>query len=165
MKPRSRITYAGPSNSKAAAPPASLWRTGRSLFPFFDSRRIEHVEQALGLTPVERGVLSSPTAAAYTRTGLTTRPVLGAHPAKLFRLEDIEPESRPGDTKSAASTPGRASTGAETWRHRETLDYRLTHAKPRVQQLILCTGQSTIRSAGPVAQQSDDNTHLRSRTV
>jgi hypothetical protein len=27
------------------------------LRPFFESRRMEHVEQALGLTPVERGVL------------------------------------------------------------------------------------------------------------
>ncbi len=40
-------------------------------FPFFDSRRIEHVEQALGLTPVERGVQTSERASARVRYSIT----------------------------------------------------------------------------------------------
>ena len=34
-------------------------------FPFFESRRIGHVEQALGLSPVERGVLLTYVYTAY----------------------------------------------------------------------------------------------------
>ena len=51
-------------------------------FPFFESRRIERVEQALGLTPIERGVLLSDGYTAYAhytnKTGLT-HAQCGAH--------------------------------------------------------------------------------------
>jgi hypothetical protein len=50
---------AGPGKLKAAYFWPVYGELDEVCFPFFESRRIEHVEQALGLTPVERGVLLS----------------------------------------------------------------------------------------------------------
>ena len=69
---------AGPGKLKAAYFWPVYGELDEVCFPFFDSRRIEHVEQALGLTPVERGVLLSDGYTAYAhytqKTGLTPFP-------------------------------------------------------------------------------------------
>jgi transposase len=110
-------------------------------FPFFDSRRLEHVEQALGLTPVERGVLLSDGYAAYAhytqKTGLTHAQCWAHTRRKLFEAKDIEPEIAAqgleliGGLYAVEERIREQKLGAT-----KKLDYRLTHAKPLVEQFF-----------------------------
>ena len=110
-------------------------------FPFFDSRRIEHVEQALGLTPVERGVLLSDGYAAYAhytqKTGLTHAQCWAHTRRKLFEAKDVEPEI----AAQGLELIGGLYAAEERIREQKLnatkkLDYRLTHAKPLAEQFF-----------------------------
>ena len=115
-------------------------------FPFFESRRAEHVEQVLGLSHGERAVLLSDGYSAYAqyaaKTGLTharcwahTRrkifeaqaadPVVAAHGLDLIGgLYAVEDQIREHKLKAA-----------------KKLDYRLTQAKPIVEQFFAWVNQ------------------------
>lgn len=137
---------AGPGKLKAAYFWPVYGEQDEVCFPFFESRRIEHVEQALGLTPVERGVLLSDGYTAYEhytkKTGLTHAQCWAHTRRKLFEAQDVEP---------AVAAQGLAFIGglyAVEARIREQklsaakkLDYRLMHAKPIVEQFFAWVNQ------------------------
>ena len=87
---------AGPGKLKAAYFWPVYGELDEICFPFFESRRIEHVEQALGLTPVERGVLLTDGYTAYEhytkKTGLTHAQCWAHTRRHLFEAKDVEPE-------------------------------------------------------------------------
>ena len=132
---------AGPGKLKAAYFWPIYGELDEICFPFFESRRIEHVEQALGLTPVERGVLLSDGYTAYAhytkKTGLTHAQCWAHTRRHLFEAKDVEP---------AVAARGLDFIGglyAVEERIREQklstakkLDYRLTYAKPIVEQFF-----------------------------
>lgn len=115
-------------------------------FPFFESRRAEHVEQALGLTHAERAVLLSDGYSAYTqyaaKTGLNharcwaharrkvfeaqaADPVAAAHALDLIGgLYAVEDQIRKQKLKAA-----------------KKVEYRLIHAKPIVEQFFAWINQ------------------------
>ena len=88
---------AGPGKLKAAYFWPVYGELDEVCFPFFESRRIEHVGQALGLTPVERGVLLTDGYAAYEhytkKTGLTHAQCWAHTRRHLFEAKNAEPEA------------------------------------------------------------------------
>lgn len=110
-------------------------------FPFFESRRAEPVEQALGLTHGERAVLLSDGYSAYAqyaaKTGLTHARCWAHTRRKLFEAQAAEP---------VAAAPGLELIGGlyaveeqireQKLKAAKKLDYRLTHAKPIVEQFF-----------------------------
>ena len=137
---------AGPGKLKAAY----FWLVYGELdevgFPFFESRRIEPVEQALGLTPVERGVLLTDGYTAYKhytkKIGLTHAQCWAHTRRKLFEAQDVEPVT------AARGLDFIGGLYAVEVRIRELklsaakkLDYRLMHAKPIVKQFVAWVNQ------------------------
>ena len=109
-------------------------------FPFFASRRAEHVEQALGLTHAEGAVLLSDGYSAYAhyaqKTGLTHAQCWAHTRRKLFEAQGIEPQAAQaveliGGLYAVEDRIRELKLGAERKR-----DYRLTHAKPIVEQFF-----------------------------
>ena len=137
---------AGPGKLKAAYFWPVYGELDEICFPFFESRRIEHVEQALGLTPVERGVLLTDGYTAYAhytkKTGLTHAQCWAHTRRHLFEAQDAEP---------AVAARGLDFIGglyAVEERIREQklsaakkLDYRLMYAKPIVDQFFAWVNQ------------------------
>ena len=137
---------AGPGKLKAAYFWPIYGELDEICFPFFESRRIEHVEQALGLKPVERGVLLTDGYTAYEhytkKTGLTHAQCWAHTRRHLFEAKDVEPvvaefgldliaalyavEERIREMKLVAA---------------KKLDYRLMHAKPIVEQFFAWVNQ------------------------
>jgi transposase len=115
-------------------------------FPFFESRRAEHVEQALGLTHAQGAVLISDGYSAYAqyahKTGLTHAQCWAHTRRKVFEAQDAEP---------AAAAQGLDLIGglyaveerirSLNLRAAKKLDYRLTHAKPIVEQFFAWVNQ------------------------
>jgi len=115
-------------------------------FPFFESRRIEHVEQALGLTPVERGVLLTDGYTAYEhytkKTGLTHAQCWAHTRRHLFEAKDVEPAvaARGLDFIGGLyAVDDRIRT--QKLSATKKLDYRLIHAKPIVEQFFAWVNQ------------------------
>ncbi len=132
---------AGPGKLKAGYFWPVYGELDEVCFPFFESRRIEHVEQALGLTPVERGVLLTDGYTAYEhytkKTGLTHAQCWAHTRRKLFEAKDVEP------TAAARGLDFIGGLYAVEERIRtqklsaaRKLDYRLMHAKPIVEQFF-----------------------------
>ena len=137
---------AGPGKLKAAY----FWPVYGELdevgFPFFESRRVEHVEQALGLTPVERGVLLSDGYTAYAhytqKTGLTHAQCWAHTRRKLFEAKDIEPAiAAQGLDLIGGLYAVEERIREQTLGATKKLDYRLTHAKPIVEQFFAWVNQ------------------------
>jgi transposase len=137
---------AGPGKLKAAYFWPVYGELDEVCFPFFESRRIEHVEQALGLTPVERGVLLTDGYTAYEhytkKTGLTHAQCWAHTRRKLFEAQDVEPEA------AARGLDFIGGIYAVEERIREQklsaarkLDYRLTYAKPIVERFFAWINQ------------------------
>jgi transposase len=132
---------AGPGKLKAAYFWPVYGELDEVCFPFFESRRAEHIEQALGLTHTEGAVLLSDGYGAYThyanKTGITHAQCWAHTRRKLFEAQGAEPE---------AAARGLEMIGglyAVETRIREQklsaakkLDYRLMHAKPIVEQFF-----------------------------
>ncbi|MGE3676137.1 MAG: IS66 family transposase [Polyangiaceae bacterium] len=107
-------------------------------FPYFESRRSEHVGQALGLTPAEGAVLLSDGYRAYARyaqkVGLTHAQCWAHTRRKLFEARDIEPQAANhaldliGGLYAVEDHIRERRLGGE----RKRL-YRLAHAKPIVE--------------------------------
>ena len=132
---------AGPGKLKAAYFWPVYGELDEVCFPFFDSRRIEHVEQALGLTPVERGVLLSDGYTAYAhytqKTGLTHAQCWAHTRRKLFEAKDIEPAiAAQGLELIGGLYAVEERIRAQKLGATKKLDYRLTHAKPIVEQFF-----------------------------
>ena len=137
---------AGPGKLKAAYFWPVYGELDEVCFPFFESRRIECVEQALGLTPVERGVLLTDGYTAYEhytkKTGLTHAQCWAHTRRKLFEAQDVEPAVA---TRGLGFIAG-LYTVEERIREQKLnaakkLDYRLMHAKPIVEQFFAWINQ------------------------
>jgi len=115
-------------------------------FPFFESRRAEHIEQALGLTHVEGAVLLSDGYAAYTqyssKTGLTHAQCWAHTRRKLFEAQGAEPTAAAqgldfiGGLYAVEERIRAQKLGAA-----KKLDYRLMHAKPIVMEFFAWVNQ------------------------
>lgn len=137
---------AGPGKLKAAYFWPVYGERDEICFPFFESRRIEHVEQALGLTPLERGVLLSDGYTAYEhytkKTGLTHAQCWAHTRRHLFEAKDVEPEVAArglefiGGLYAVEDRIREQKLGAA-----RKLDYRLMHAKPIVDQFFAWVNQ------------------------
>lgn len=138
--------HAGPGKLKAAYFWPVYGQLDEVCFPFFESRRIEHVEQALGLTPVERGVLLSDGYTAYThytnKTGLTHAQCWAHTRRKLFEAQDAEPEAA---ARGLDFIGGLYAVEAHIREHKlnaaKKTDYRLIHAKPIADQFFAWVNQ------------------------
>lgn len=115
-------------------------------FPFFDSRRAEHVEQALGLTHAQGAVLLSDGYAAYSQyakqTGLTHAQCWAHTRRKLFEAHQAEPQA----AAYGLDLIGGLYAVEERIRNQKLtaarkLDYRLMHAKPIVEQFFAWINQ------------------------
>ena len=115
-------------------------------FPFFESRRAEHVEQALGLSHAEGAVLLSDGYSAYTRyanqTGITHAQCWAHTRRNFFEARAVEPEA----ATTALDFIGGLYAVEERIREQKLgaakkLDYRLMHAKPIVEQFFAWVNQ------------------------
>ena len=137
---------AGPGKLKAAYFWPVYGELDEVCFPFFESRRIEHVGQALGLTPVERGVLLTDGYAAYEhdtkKTGLTHAQCWAHTRRHLFEAKNAEPEA----VARGLDLIGGLYAVEERIREQKLgaarkLDYRLMHAKPIALQFFAWINQ------------------------
>jgi transposase len=110
-------------------------------FPFFESRRAEHIEQALGLSHAQGAVLLSDGYSAYAhyahKTGLTHAQCWAHTRRLLFEAQGAEPQA------SAQGLDLIGALYATEERIRELKlggdrkrTYRLTHAKPIVERFF-----------------------------
>jgi len=137
---------AGPGKLKAAYFWPVYGELDEVCFPFFDSRRIEHVEQALGLSPVERGVLLSDGYTAYEhytkKTGLTHAQCWAHTRRHLFEAKDVEPQvAAQGLDFIGGLYAVEERIRAQKLGAAKKLDYRLMHAKPIVEQFFAWVNQ------------------------
>jgi transposase len=137
---------AGPGKLKAAYFWPVYGELDEVCFPFFESRRVECVEQALGLTPVERGVLLTDGYTAYEhytkKTGLTHAQCWAHTRRKLFEAQDAEPVAA---ARGLAFIGGLYAVEARIREQKlsaaKKLDYRLLHAKPIALQFFAWVNQ------------------------
>jgi transposase len=137
---------AGPGKLKAAYFWPVYGELDEVCFPFFESRRIEHVEQALGLTPVERGVLLSDGYTAYEhytkKTGLTHAQCWAHTRRHLFEAKDAEPQVA---AQGLEFIGGLYAVEERIREHKlsaaKKLDYRLMHSKPIVERFFAWVNQ------------------------
>ncbi len=115
-------------------------------FPFFESRRAEHIEQALGLTHAEGAVLLSDGYSAYAhyanKTGITHAQCWTHTRRGFFEAQDVEPQA----AATALDFIGGLYAVEERIREQKLsaakkLDYRLMHAKPIVEQFFAWVNQ------------------------
>jgi len=132
---------AGPGKLKAAYFWPVYGERDEVCFPFFESRRAEHIEQALGLSPAEGAVLLSDGYGAYAqyakRTGLTHAQCWAHTRRKFFEAQAAEPVLA---ARGLDLIGGLYSVEAHIRDQKLTaalkLDYRLMHAKPKLEQFF-----------------------------
>ena len=110
-------------------------------FPFFPSRRAEHVREALGLTLVEEGVLLSDGYAAYAHyaeaTGLTHAQCWAHTRRKFFEAQPAEPEGcAEALDQIGALYAVEAQIREKGLKGENKRAFRLTHAKPLVERFF-----------------------------
>jgi transposase len=115
-------------------------------FPFFESRRAEHVEQALGLTHVDGAVLLSDGYSAYAqyanKTGLTHAQCWAHTRRKVFEAQGAEPVAAAhGLDLIGGLYAVEERIRTQKLRAAKKIDYRLTHAKPIVEQFFAWVNQ------------------------
>lgn len=115
-------------------------------FPFFESRRAEHIEQALGLTHAEGAVLLSDGYGAYVhyanKTGITHAQCWAHTRRMFFEAQGAEPAA----AAHALELIGRLYAVEEGIREQRLglerkRDQRLMHAKPVVEQFFAWVNQ------------------------
>jgi transposase len=137
---------AGPGKMKGAYFWPVYGELDEVCFPFFESRRHEHVEQALGLTHAQGTVLLSDgysAYASYAAKAQITHALCWAHARRLvFEAQDAEPQG------AAEGLDLIGELYAVEQRIREhnlsaarKLDYRLMHAKPIAQRFFAWVDQ------------------------
>jgi hypothetical protein len=139
----------------------------RQIFVQKSERRIEHVEQALGLMPVERDVLLTDgyTAYAHSTKKIGLSHAIGwAHTRrKLIEARDAEPAAVRGLDFIGRLYAVEARIRDQKLSAAKKLNYRLMYAKLDC-RAVLCLGESAIRGTGTVAEQSaDEGTGIRPR--
>lgn len=110
-------------------------------FPFFDSRAHSNVEKVLGLTATERGVLLSDGYAAYAqyakKAGLTHAQCWAHARRKVIEAEQAEPAlAAEGLDHIGALYAIEAHIRDQQLTGDQKREYRLLHAKPRVEQFF-----------------------------
>jgi transposase len=110
-------------------------------FPFFESRRAEHVREALGLTVAEDAVLLSDGYAAYARyaeaTGLTHAQCWAHTRRKFFEAQKAEPELCAAALEQIGAIYAVEAQIRENGLNGEKKrDYRLLHGKPLVERFF-----------------------------
>ncbi|MHB8347993.1 MAG: IS66 family transposase [Acidiferrobacterales bacterium] len=132
---------AGPGKLNAAYFWPVYGQQDEVCFPFFASRRAEHVEQALGLTQAEGAVLLSDGYSAYAhyanKTGLTHAQCWAHTRRGFFEAQGVEPQA----AGEALDLIGGLYAVEEQIREQQLnatrkRDYRLMHAKPIVEQFF-----------------------------
>jgi transposase len=116
-------------------------------FPFFESRRAEHVEQALGLKPAEGAVLLSDGYTAYAhyaaKTGITHAQCWAHTRRHLFDAQGAEPQAAAHALDLiGALYEVEARIRDKNLTAARKLDYRLIHAKPIVEQFFAWVNQT-----------------------
>ena len=137
---------AGPGKLKAAYFWPVYGQLDEVCFPFFESRRAEHIEQALGLTHAEGAVLLSDGYGAYTqyanKTGLTHAQCWAHTRRKFFEAQGAESEAA---ARGLALIGGLYTVEEHIRQQKLTaakkLDYRLMQAKPKVEQFFAWVSQ------------------------
>lgn len=137
---------AGPGKLKAAYFWPVYGELDEVCFPFFESRRAEHIEQALGLTHAEGAVLLSDGYGAYTtyakKTGLTHAQCWAHTRRKFFEAQDAEPEAAAhGLDLIGGLYAVEEHIRSQKLTATKKLDYRLMHAKPKVEQFFAWVSQ------------------------
>ena len=110
-------------------------------FPYFESRRAEHIEQALGLTHETGAVLLSDGYSAYRhyadKTGLTHAQCWAHTRREFFEAQTYEPEAA---AQALEYIGGLYAVETHIRDHKLTAakkrDYRLDHAKPIAEQFF-----------------------------
>jgi len=137
---------AGPGKMKAAYFWPVYGELDEVCFPFFESRRHEHVEQALGLTHQQGAVLQSDGYRAYEayaqKTGITHAQCWAHCRRHLFEAQGTEPQA----AARGLELIGRLYEVEEHIRQNkltrnQKLDYRLEHAKPAVETFFAWVNQ------------------------
>ncbi len=110
-------------------------------FPYFESRRAEHIEQALGLTHAEAAVLISdgysPYAQYAQKTGLTHAQCWAHTRRMFFEAQDAEPQAAAHGLDLIGELYGvEEHIRDEKLSGARKLDYRLLHAKPIVERIF-----------------------------
>jgi transposase len=116
-------------------------------FPFFESRRAEHVEQALGLSHAEGAVLLSDGYTAYAhyaaKTGITHAQCWAHTRRHLFDAQGAEPQAAAHALDLiGALYEVEARIREQNLTAARKLDYRLIHAKPIVEQFFAWVNQT-----------------------
>ena len=103
------------------------------------------IKQALGLTPVERGVLLTDGYTAYEhytkKTGLTHAQCWAHTRRKLFEAQDVEPTAARGLDFIGGLYAVEERIRTQKLSTARKLDYRLMHAKPIVEQFFAWINQ------------------------
>lgn len=119
-------------------------------FPHFESRRHEHVQQALGLDVVDGGVLLTDGYAAYERyarkSGITHAQCWTHARRGFFEAQDAEPQAG----AEALRRIGALYEIEEAMRHKQLAGdakrkHRLTHSKPHVDSFFAWVAQQFER--------------------
>jgi transposase len=132
---------AGPGKMKGAYFWPVYGELDEVCFPFFESRRHEHVEQALGLTHQEGAVLLSDGYRAYEtyaqKAGITHAQCWAHCRRHVFEAQEAEPQA----AAQGLDLIGKLYEVEEHIRANQLgaqnkLDYRLEHAKPAVEKFF-----------------------------
>jgi transposase len=128
----------GPGKMKAAYFWPVYGEHDEVCFPFFESRRHEHVQQALGLTAAEGAVLLSDGYGAYSRyaqkVGLTHAQCWAHARREVFDAKNIEPEiAEAGLQRIAALYAVEEQIRDKKLKGEAKRLHRLTHSKPIVE--------------------------------
>ena len=132
---------AGPGKMKGAYFWPVYGEHDEVCFPFFESRRAQHLEQALGLNHTEGTVLLSDGYSAYAhyaaKTGITHAQCWSHTRRLFFEAQDAEPQA----AAQALDLIGalyelEARVREDNLAAARKLDYRLIHAKPIVEQFF-----------------------------
>ena len=128
----------GPGKMKAAYFWPVYGELDEVCFPFFESRRHEHVQQALGLTAVEKSVLLSDGYGAYSayaqRLGLTHAQCWAHARREIFEAKAIEPEiAAQGLSRIAALYAVEEQIRENKLKGEAKRLHRLLHSKPHVE--------------------------------
>ncbi|MDM9654099.1 IS66 family transposase [Pseudomonas wenzhouensis] len=131
----------GPGKMKAAYFWPVYGEHDEVCFPFFASRRAEHVQQALGLTPAQGAVLLTDGYGAYRayarKTGITQASCWAHARRELFEAKNIEPQiAEQALQRITALYAVEEAIRQQQLKGEAKRLYRLTHSKPLVEELF-----------------------------
>lgn len=131
----------GPGKMKAAYFWPVYGEHDEVCFPFFESRRAEHVQQALGLTHAQGSVLLTDGYAAYrsyaAKAGLTHAQCWAHSRRGLFEAQAIEPQVvAEGLGRIAVLYAIEDDIRTQQLRAEAKRSYRLEHSKPQVEEFF-----------------------------